>query len=150
MEPREDMINQVLVHLFNDLLRIEENTLRAEGVGLSMREVHIIEAVCGADEAKNTMSALAEQLRVTVGSVTVAVTTLERKGYLLRHRSKEDRRQVHVKPTQAALEVERLHRAYHQRMTGAVIGALPGDELDIFVRGLKAINDYFYGQEGTP
>lgn len=147
MSQRSDMINQVLVHLFNDLLRIEENTLHREGVDLSMREIHIIEAVCAADGESNTMTALAAKLRVTVGSVTVAVATLERKGYLVRQRSKEDRRRVHVLPTDAALEVERVHRDYHQRMTQAVMEAVPDEQLDAFIKGLGAVNDYFYGQE---
>ena len=147
MSQRSDMINQVLVHLFNDLLRIEENTLRREGVELSMREVHIIEAVCAADGESNTMSALASRLRVTVGSVTVAVATLERKGYVIRQRSRQDKRRVHVLPSEAALRVESLHRAYHRRMTQAVMEAVPDEKLDVFVEGLAAVNDYFYAQE---
>lgn len=150
MSQRSDTINQVLVHLFNDLLRIEENTLHRAGVTLSMREIHIIEAVCDADGESNTMTSLAEKLRVTVGSVTVAVGTLERKGYLRRQRSKEDRRRVHVLPTEAAMGVERVHRAYHQRMTQAVMEAVPEEKLDVLVQSLAAVNSYFYGQEELP
>ena len=148
MNERSDMINQVLVHLFNDLLRIEENTLRREGVDLSMREVHAIEAVCAAaDGEENTMSALAARLRVTVGSMTVAVGTLERKGYLIRQRSKQDKRRVHVLPTEAARAVERVHRMYHRRMTRAVMDAVPAGKLDVLIEALDAMNQYFYGQE---
>lgn len=147
MGQRDDMINQVLVHLFNDLLRLEENTLRREGVTLTMREVHILEAVCAAEGNEDTMSALAAQMRVTVGSMTVAIATLERKGYVVRRRSRDDKRRVHVVPTEQALAVEDLHRRYHRRMTQAVLDAVPGDQLDVFVQGLKAVNDYFYGQE---
>lgn len=150
MSERSATINQVLVHLFNDLLRIEENTLHREGVDLSMREIHIIEAVCAADGESNTMTALAEKLRVTVGSVTVAVGTLERKGYLQRNRSRTDRRRVHVLPTEAALEVGRVHRDYHRRMTEAVIRAVPEEQLDVLIQSLEAVNDYFYGQEELP
>ncbi|MCH5286105.1 MAG: winged helix-turn-helix transcriptional regulator [Christensenellaceae bacterium] len=147
MSQRSATINQVLVHLFNDLLRIEENTLHREGVELSMREIHIIEAVCEADEDGNTMTSLAAKLRVTVGSVTVAVATLERKGYLVRRRSKTDRRRVHVLPTDNALAVERVHRDYHRRMTEAVMRAVPEEQLDVLIQSLGAVNDYFYGQE---
>ena len=59
------MIDQVLVHLFNDLLRIEERTLQKQCPGLSMREIHIIEAVCRAQEDDNTMTVLAATLRIT-------------------------------------------------------------------------------------
>ena len=147
MTPRSDVINHVLVQLFNDLLRIEENTLHREGVDLSMREVHLIEAVCGAGDDANTMTALAARLRVTVGSVTVAVGTLERKGYLTRRRSCTDKRRVHVLPSETAMEVERIHRAYHERMTQAVMEAVPDEQLDVFIQGLSAVRAYFYGQE---
>ncbi|MBQ8201589.1 MAG: winged helix-turn-helix transcriptional regulator [Clostridia bacterium] len=147
MEKHEKMIDQVLVHLFNDLLRIEERTLQKECGNLSMREIHIIEAVCAAQDEDNTMTVLAATLRVTVGSLTVAVSTLVRKGYLERRQSQVDKRRVHVLPLPAALEVERVHRAFHKRMVDAVTTAIPQDQLDVLIEGLRGINDYFYGQE---
>ncbi len=146
---REAMINRVLVSLFNDLLRLEEDSLHRAGVGaLTMREIHTLEAVCAAEGTENdTMTALAERLRVTVGSLTVAVATLVRKGYLTRIRSEKDRRQVHVVPTEAARRVEAIHRAYHQEMTRRVMNAVPPDQLDAMLMGLQGLCDYFYGQE---
>lgn len=74
-------IDQVLVHLFNDILRIEEEFLHRRGVhGLSMREIHVLQAIMESGE-ENTMSAVAARLHVTVGSLTVAINTLVRKGY---------------------------------------------------------------------
>ncbi len=146
---REAMINRVLVSLFNDLLRLEEDSLRRAGVGaLTMREIHTLEAVCAAEGTSNdTMTALADRLRVTVGSLTVAVATLVRKGYLVRIRSEKDRRLVHVAPTDAARQVEAIHRAYHREMTQRVIDAVPPDQLDALLMGLQGLCDYFYGQE---
>ena len=99
MNQNETMIDRVLVHLFNDLLRIEEKTLQKHVGDLSMREVHIIEAVCAAQSEDSTMTVLAAMLRVTVGSLTVAIKTLERKGYVIRQRSDTDKRRVHVLPS---------------------------------------------------
>lgn len=147
MERHEKMIDQVLVHLFNDLLRIEERTLQKHCPGLSMREIHIIAAVCEAQEDDNTMTVLAATLRVTVGSLTVAVSTLVRKGYLERQQSTVDKRRVHVLPTPAALEVDRHHSEFHRRMVEAVTSAIPQDQLDVLIEGLRGINDYFYDQE---
>ncbi|MGN0778947.1 MAG: MarR family winged helix-turn-helix transcriptional regulator [Aristaeellaceae bacterium] len=150
MEGNAEVINQVLVHLFNELLRLEENTLRQEGVkGLSIREVHILEAVCGAGEDSNHMSALAAQLRVTVGSLTVAVNTLVRKGYLERRRLESDRRRMHILPTEAAWAVENIHRGYHRRMTDAVMAAVTPAQQDVLIQGLTAINSYFYNRDMT-
>ena len=110
MNQNESMIDRVLVHLFNDLLRIEEKTLQKQVGDLSMREVHIIEAVCAAQKEDNTMTVLAATLRVTVGSLTVAIKTLERK-------------------------------------VAAVTGAISHDELEVLIKSLHAIYDYFYDQE---
>jgi DNA-binding MarR family transcriptional regulator len=147
MENHEKMIDQVLVHLFNDLLRIEERTLNRYCQGLTMREIHIIQAVCEAQQTDSTMTVLAATLRITAGSLSVAVGTLERKGYLIRKQSSTDRRRIHVLPTEAALEVEKHHRAFHKRMVDAVTTAIPPEQLDVLIKGLRGINDYFYGQE---
>lgn len=148
MDQRAEMINQVMVHLFNDLMRIEENTLcRGQEKALSIREIHIIEAVCAAGSEDNTMTALAQRLRVTVGSLTVAVTTLVRKGYLIRERSRIDKRRIHVLPTEEGLRVDGLHRDYHAQMTQAVMQAVEPEALDVFLQGLEAVNNYFYSQE---
>ncbi len=147
MNQNETMIDRVLVHLFNDLLRIEEKTLQKHVGDLSMREVHIIEAVCAAQSEDSTMTVLAAMLRVTVGSLTVAIKTLERKGYVIRQRSDTDKRRVHVLPLPPALEVEQHHRAFHRRMVEAVTNALPSEQMDVLIQSLQAIYDYFYDQE---
>lgn len=147
MNQNESMIDRVLVHLFNDLLRIEEKTLQKHVGALSMREVHIIEAVCAAQTEDNTMTVLAATLRVTVGSLTVAIKTLERKGYVIRQRSDSDKRRVHVLPLPPALEVEKHHREFHRRMVDAVTTAVPPEQLDVLIQSLHAIYDYFYDQE---
>lgn len=147
MNQNESMIDRVLVHLFNDLLRIEEKTLQKHVPDLSMREVHIIEHVCAAQTEDNTMTVLAATLRVTVGSLTVAIKTLERKGYVKRVRSELDKRRVHVLPLPPALEVEKHHRAFHRRMVDAVTSAVPPEQLDVLIKSLHAIYDYFYDQE---
>lgn len=147
MDQNESMIDKVLVHLFNDLLRIEERTLQKYVGPLSMREVHIIEAVCAAQQEDNTMTVLAATLRVTVGSLTVAIKTLERKGYVIRKRSETDKRRVHVLPLPPALEVEKHHRAFHRRMVDAVTTAVPPEQLDVLIQSLHGIYNYFYDQE---
>ena len=106
-------IDQVLVHLFNDILRIEEESLHRRGVhGLSMREIHVLQAIMESGE-ENTMSAVAARLHVTVGSLTVAINTLVRKGYVERQRSSQDKRCIHLLLTPRAADVNRLHQDFH-------------------------------------
>ena len=125
-------INHMLVHLFNDILRIEETALRDSGISeLSMREIHLLQAVMESGD-QNTMTAVAARLHVTVGSLTVAVNTLVRKGYLTRSRSAEDKR---------------LHEEFHRQMTNAVMQAIPPEQLDLLCTTLDNVTHYFQGQE---
>lgn len=136
-------MNQMLVILFQRILRIEERALSFPG--LSIREVHVIEAVC--EEVEPRMTTLAQQLGVTVGSLSVAVTTLERKGYLQRERGKEDRRAMYIHPTEKALDIQAKHQAFHQEMIAAVTEQLNQSELAVLVKALDSIDLYFKARE---
>ena len=88
-----EAINDVLVNLFNEILDLEERALiTGEYKNISVNDMHIINAV-GIREQKN-MSTVARELNVTVGTLTIAVNNLVKKGYIQRMRSQEDRRVV--------------------------------------------------------
>ena len=142
-----ETINHMLVQLFNEILSIEEERLRVpEFDDLTMREFHVIDTVVQSGE-NNTMSVLAAALRITVGSLTVAVATLERKGYVRRQRSETDRRRVHVFLTPRGKRVDEHHAAFHREMTDAVMQCLPEEELQVLVRALRSVDEYFTSKE---
>ena len=143
MKSAQATINQVLVTLFNDILRIEERTL--DTPGLSIREIHVIEAVCDCEDPRIT--SLAQALHVTTGSMSVATSTLERKGYLLREKAKEDRRVTYIRPTEKALQIQKNHTDFHREMVDAVMELLNPKELAILIKALDSIDSYFSEKE---
>lgn len=146
MDKAYSAINQTLVGLFNHIMRIEEESLTFNK--LSIREVHVIEAVCDAASAGvNTMSDVAARLCITPGSLSVAVRTLTSKGYLLRVQDGMDKRVTRVIPTADAAAVNERHQAFHHEMTDAVIGELNQEELSALVHALQRINLYFTMKE---
>ena len=60
--------------------------------------MHIIAAV--GEHGAKSMSAVAKIQKVTVGTLTIAVNSLVKKGYITRVRSEEDRRVVLVSLTE--------------------------------------------------
>ena len=94
-------INHFLVGLFNDILKIEGKALRAgEYREISMRDMHIIEAICAASgQEDNRTTAIARELDITTGTLTVAVNSLVKKGYVERRKDQRDRRVVRLYPT---------------------------------------------------
>lgn len=146
MDKAYSAINHTLVRLFNHIMRIEEQALTLEK--LSIREIHVIEAICDAtEENMNTMTDVAARLRVTPGTLSVSVRTLSAKGYLERVPDKRDKRVTRVIPTERALEINRRHQAFHHEMTDAIIGEVTPQELDALVNALQNTEDYFTAKE---
>lgn len=74
-----DVLHDILVKLFHEILDIEGKALiTSEFKDISVNDMHIIEAI-GVEEPKN-MSSVAKLLSVTVGTLTIAVNGLVKKG----------------------------------------------------------------------
>ena len=94
MDANLEKVNKYLVTVFNDILTIEESELqKSQFDDLSIKEMHTIEAIGLHNE--RTSSEVAKRLSITVGTLTVAINNLEKKGYVERVRSEKDRRIVY-------------------------------------------------------
>ena len=108
-------INSLLVDVYNDILKIEEDAFKnGQFNDVSIKEVHTVEAI-GMYEPK-TMSQVAKSLRITVGTASVAINNLVKKGYVERYKSESDRRLVKVGLTQRGRLLYRMHESFHITM----------------------------------
>lgn len=142
MDIRRTMINDLLVQLFSDVLQIEEYALK-NGVlsDLSITEVHTIEAIGMYNE--RTMSEVAQRLKITVGTLTTAISKLIKKEYVERKRTEEDRRVVLVKLTKKGKLAFRLHEKFHEDMVNTSIDGLSEVEEKMLISSLNKINNFF-------
>ena len=136
------VINELLVQLFNDVLQIEEQSLK-NGIlsDLSITELHTIEAIGMYSE--KTMSEIAQKLKITVSTLTTAINRLIKKGYVERKRIEEDRRVVLVKLTKSGKIAFRLHERYHREMINNAIEGLSIEEEKLLISSLNKLNDFF-------
>ena len=141
MEPTKKVLNDLLVEVFHHILSIEGAMLRERGVGLSMNEVHVLEAILKTDEP--TMTHVAKRLRVTVGTLTTSINRLYQKGFVDRKREKEDKRKVLVSLTTKAYEIIKVHDGFHEEMIEAVIADLNLEEDTVLISSLENISNYF-------
>lgn len=142
MEKSMTLINELLVQLFNDVIQIEEQSLR-NGVlsDLSMTEIHTIEAIGMYDE--RTMSEVAQILKITVSTLTTAINKLIKKEYVERKRIEEDRRVVLIKLTKKGKLAFRLHERFHKEMVNNAIEGLNLKEEEVLISALNKINNFF-------
>lgn len=141
-----DDLNYFLVKVFNEILRTEEASLRiGEFKNLSIREMHVIEAVCTANEngEDNRATDIARALRISAGTLTTTVALLEKKGYLKRKRDSQDKRIIRLNTTDKGIKANQFHQNFHKQMVSNVIDTLKSGEVEILIKGLSRLKEFF-------
>lgn len=141
METTKEIINDLLVEVFNHILSIEQQNLKDQGVELSMTEVHVLEAIVKTEDP--TMTHIANRLRVTVGTLTTSINRLVEKGYVARKRLKSDKRRVLVSVTPKSDEVLAIHNLFHDEMIAATIQDMKLERDDNLIKALNNLKQYF-------
>lgn len=136
------VLNELLVDIFNDILIIEQNAL-AEGKfnDLSITEIHTIEEI--GMYGSRTMSEIAMDLGITVGTLTIAMNNLVKKGYVNRQRSDRDRRVVEISLTRKGKLAFRVHEKFHADMIKNTIEGLTEEEGIVLNSSLEKLNKFF-------
>ena len=157
MEKEKYMIGQELIEIFllegykDELImlrnkcseltqRLAEQVLKTEnisvarktGCDLSMTEIHTVAAI-----GKNTlyrMSDIAGILHITVGTLTVMVNNLVKKGYVERYKSEQDRRVVKIGLTRKGRIIYDAHAAFHEDLVNALLKGIESKEEQQTVR----------------
>lgn len=136
------VLNELLVNIFNDILIIEQNALQEGALrDLSVTEIHTIDAI--GMYQKRTMSEVATDLKITVGTLSTAINNLVRKEYVQRGRSEEDRRIVFISLTKKGKLAYRIHQKFHSDMIKETISGLTEEEETILISSLEKLNEFF-------
>lgn len=95
------------------ILKTEEALITQRFHNLSVKEMHVIETVCLAEKGEDgdmCSTTIASNLRILAGTLTTAVSLLEKKGYLGRQRSDVDRRVVFYPNHRGGANCEQISR----------------------------------------
>lgn len=135
-------LNELLVALFNNVMDKESKAVITEEFkDITNNDMHIIEAI-GIEEPQK-MSAIAARLSVTVGTLTTNMNSLEEKGYIIRERSRVDKRVVLVSLTEEkGKKAFYHHRDFHKHMIQSVVKGLDEDETKVLIKCLQNISDF--------
>ena len=137
-----EVLHDILVKLFQEILDIESKALiTSEFKDISVNDMHIIEAI-GEREPKN-MSSVAKIMSVTVGTLTIAINSLVKKGYVHRERSEEDRRVVLISLTEKGKKANAHHMKFHDGMIQAVLKDLNEEQQEVLVKALMNLRTFF-------
>ena len=109
-------INDILVHLFNEIWELEKKAIITEEFkDITNNDMHIIEAI--GVSGKTTMSVVAKKMKITAGSLTT---------------EKGEKTYYH-------------HEEFHREMTNAVLNRLDEKEIPVLMKTLDGLSEFFRG-----
>lgn len=139
-------LNEILVRLFRNIMDVEEKAIiTQEFQDITNNDMHVIEAI-GMGTPKN-MSSIAKELSVTVGTLTIAMNSLVKKGYVKRERGEEDRRVVYISLSDKGKKAFIHHARFHKEMITSIMDEFDDDEKKILLRGLTKLDNWFRDKE---
>ncbi|GAK31674.1 MarR family transcriptional regulator [Weissella oryzae SG25] len=120
-------INDALVDVFNNVMWIEEASLKASQFkDISIKDMHMIAAISMYD--RKMASQVAEEVHLSPSATTSAIDKLVKKGYVERRRDENDRRVVFLSLTHRGRTVFRAHEAFHRALTHQLLAGANTNE----------------------
>lgn len=139
-----DKINSYLTGIFNRVLIIEEQSLkRSRFSDITIKEMHTLDVI--GDAKVPIASNIAKELMVTISTVTISLNNLERKAYIVRERSSEDRRIVYIKLTDKGNSIYRAHKKFHKRMVRRFVRGFSDEDVNVLFKGLTNLHEFLEG-----
>lgn len=134
----------MLVDLFNLVMNAESRAvITDEFCDITNNDMHILEAI--GTESMQTVSAIARKRNVTVGTLTVSLNNLLKKGYIRKEKSSADRRVVLVTLTDRGRQAYLHHMNFHKAMIRAALEGLNDNEIETLKGCLEKLKDFFEG-----
>ena len=141
MSEASNTISKQLIDIFENVIKMERDTINKEaGTELSMTEIHTI-AATGSEELES-MTVIAGKLHITVGTLTVAMNNLVKKGYVERYKSEKDRRIVKIGLTKQGKEIYRIHEQFHHELGERLTKEMTEGEAVIVKRAIANLEEF--------
>ena len=136
-----EALNEVMVSLFREINEVEKRSIITQEFGdITNNDMHVIDAI-GIGEPKN-MSAIARELSVTMGTLTIAMNSLVKKGYVIRQRGKADRRVVYISLSEKGTKAYHRHKDFHEQMVKSAVKELTEEELKALIKALRSLRSW--------
>ena len=140
-------LEEAFTYVANLTMVMEERLLDKKAVpDLTLGEIHVLEVVD--KESTMPMTKIANELKITVGSLTTCVNRLVKKEYLLRERDQEDHRIMKISTTLKAKKVLKLHDRFHEDILyGILDGVTIRDATKVMTQVARTLENYYNPKE---
>ena len=145
MNDREQQMAEGLVSIFATVRVAEEKSLQTGYfTKLSLAEMHTLDAI-GPYDAR-TMTETAQILGITVGTLTVAIDRLVKKGFVERKRDEADKRVVRISLTRDGKIAARMHGKFHKVLARHILEPYDDKEQELLLKLVEDVDEYLSTQ----
>ena|SRR5690554_1852353 len=148
MSKNENLINNIGESFFDfqsKLQFFEREYLRKCDINdISISEIKVLYRI-GISNTKS-MSDIANELKITKGTLSITVNSLVKKGYVIRNRHKQDRRVIILYLTTKAIKAVKTYQKFYVLLLNELVNSDEDSKtlLDILKRLNAILNDEFY------
>ena len=136
-----DFINESLINVYDSIMRIEESEIRRSRFkDITAKEVHLVHTI-GLHDRKTT-SQVAHILKLSKGTLTANLNTLERKGYVMRIANQEDHRIINLGLTSKGRLLYRAHDAFHKLLVQRFLKGFDNDEIHLIKQAMVNLEEF--------
>ncbi len=137
------IVDELFRKLFDKYNKLESKKFFSKSLDdLTVIEINTI-VVIGRGEEDKKMSEIANTLGVTFGTPTVTVDRLIKKGYVIRRRDKEDRRQVFISLSETGKDVFESIIIIRNILAEKIYGILSENERKALINILSSLDSHF-------
>ncbi|MDF2987346.1 MAG: transcriptional regulator [Eubacterium sp.] len=137
------LVDQLFRKLFDKYYKLESKKFFSKSLeDLTVIEINTI-LVIGHGSENKKMSEIANTLGVTFGTPTVTIDRLIKKGYVVRQRDEEDRRQVFISLSESGVSVFESIVQLRNKLAEKIFGILDIEERKSLIKILSTLNSHF-------
>lgn len=137
------LVDQLFRKLFDKYYKLESKKYLSKSLeDLTVIEINTI-LVIGHGSENKKMSEIANTLGVTFGTPTVTIDRLIKKGYVIRQRDEEDRRQVFISLSETGVDVFKSIVELRNKIAEKIFCILNPEERRALIDILSNLNSHF-------
>lgn len=137
-----NLLNQMLKDVFYRILRLQEKSVsKSANDNLSRTEMHALENI--QDNPGATLTQIADMLGVTKATVSVSVSRLEKKGYLVKVRDGQDKRKSELVLTTMGEDCCKKHKQFHDMVIESILREFNISAYPDLIVSMKALVSFF-------
>ncbi len=148
IDASKENLNDFFVECYNLIMKKEAQLIEkmsSADENISVVEIHILEKIYKSEN--NTTTNIANQLAVTAGTLSVALATLEKKGYIVREKDEMDKRIVRVLLTEKGERINKVHLEFHKNMIDHAVKLLTRKDMIVLEKTLLKLQEYFLSEK---